>query len=67
MTASSANPAPAQLSPNAARLRFGGLMLGSMGVVFGDIGTSPIYGFKTAISQAAKGAVGGPRSSASCR
>ncbi|MEO8812468.1 MAG: KUP/HAK/KT family potassium transporter, partial [Caulobacteraceae bacterium] len=33
-------------------------MLGSMGVVFGDIGTSPIYGFKTAISQAGRGAVG---------
>jgi KUP system potassium uptake protein len=42
----------------AARRRFGGLMLGSMGVVFGDIGTSPIYGFKTALSQAARGAVG---------
>ena len=38
--------------------RFAGLMLGSMGVVFGDIGTSPIYGFKTAITQAARGAVG---------
>ena len=35
-------------------------MLGSMGVVFGDIGTSPIYGFKTAISQAARGRVGDP-------
>ena len=33
-------------------------MLGSMGVVFGDIGTSPIYGFKTAISQAARSVVG---------
>jgi len=33
-------------------------MLGSMGVVFGDIGTSPIYGFKTAVSQAGRGAVG---------
>ncbi|MDQ2859718.1 MAG: potassium transporter Kup [Pseudomonadota bacterium] len=42
----------------AARWRFGGLMLGSIGVVFGDIGTSPIYGFKTAISQAGRGAVG---------
>ncbi|HEY5107540.1 MAG TPA: potassium transporter Kup [Caulobacteraceae bacterium] len=41
-----------------ARRRFGGLMLGSMGVVFGDIGTSPIYGFKTAINQASRGAVG---------
>nr|MBA3811748.1 KUP/HAK/KT family potassium transporter [Caulobacteraceae bacterium] len=38
--------------------RFGGLMLGSMGVVFGDIGTSPIYGFKTAARQAARGAIG---------
>ena len=35
------------------RKRFARLMLGSMGVVFGDIGTSPIYGFKTAITQAA--------------
>jgi KUP system potassium uptake protein len=33
-------------------------MLGSMGVVFGDIGTSPIYGFKTAVSQAGRGVVG---------
>ncbi len=33
-------------------------MLGSMGVVFGDIGTSPIYTFKTAIAQAANGTVG---------
>jgi KUP system potassium uptake protein len=38
--------------------RFGGLMLGSLGVVFGDIGTSPLYGFKTAIAQAARGGVG---------
>jgi KUP system potassium uptake protein len=42
------------------RGRFFKLMLGSMGVVFGDIGTSPIYGFKTAINQAARGAVGEP-------
>lgn len=40
------------------RKRFAGLMLGSMGVVFGDIGTSPIYGFKTAVTQAARGVVG---------
>ena len=39
----------------ATRKRFGRLMLGSMGVVFGDIGTSPIYGFKTAVSQASRG------------
>jgi KUP system potassium uptake protein len=52
--------ATASASPSAARRRFAGLMLGSMGVVFGDIGTSPIYGFKTAISQAGRGAVGRP-------
>ena len=40
--------------------RISGLMLGSMGVVFGDIGTSPIYGFKTAITQASRGGVGEP-------
>ncbi|HEY2483489.1 MAG TPA: KUP/HAK/KT family potassium transporter, partial [Caulobacteraceae bacterium] len=44
----------------APRRRFAGLMLGSMGVVFGDIGTSPLYGFKTAIVQAARGHVGTP-------
>jgi KUP system potassium uptake protein len=46
--------------PPGARKRFGGLMLGSMGVVFGDIGTSPIYGFKTALTQASRGPVGDP-------
>ena len=46
--------------PTGGRKRFAGLMLGSMGVVFGDIGTSPIYGFKTAITQAARGTVGDP-------
>ncbi|MBV8593023.1 MAG: KUP/HAK/KT family potassium transporter, partial [Caulobacteraceae bacterium] len=39
------------------RGRFGALMLGSIGVVFGDIGTSPIYGFKTALTQAARGTI----------
>jgi len=33
-------------------------MLGSMGVVFGDIGTSPLYVFKIAAGQAARGVVG---------
>ncbi len=33
-------------------------MLGSMGVVFGDIGTSPLYGFQGAVTAAAHGAVG---------
>ena len=41
-----------------ARRRFAGLMLGSMGVVFGDIGTSPLYGFQGAVVAAAHGPVG---------
>jgi KUP system potassium uptake protein len=32
-------PAPASLSPSAKA----GLSLGALGVVFGDIGTSPLY------------------------
>ena len=40
------------------RKRYLGLMLGSMGVVFGDIGTSPLYGFQGAVTAAAHGAVG---------
>lgn len=28
---------------------FGGLLLGSIGVVYGDIGTSPLYAFREAI------------------
>ena len=59
MNASSARAAVAPPSSNAARLRFGGLMLGSMGVVFGDIGTSPIYGFQGAVTAASHGAVAG--------
>lgn len=56
MTAQSASGG----SSRAATLRFGGLALGSLGVVFGDIGTSPIYAFRTAVSQAGRGAVGRP-------
>ncbi|HEX7885546.1 MAG TPA: potassium transporter Kup [Phenylobacterium sp.] len=35
-----------------ARRRFWGLALGSIGVVFGDIGTSPLYAFREALGQA---------------
>ncbi|MGH6992108.1 MAG: potassium transporter Kup [Caulobacteraceae bacterium] len=35
-----------------------GLAIGSVGVVFGDIGTSPLYAFQAAMGQAAKQAVG---------
>jgi KUP system potassium uptake protein len=34
---------------------FWGLMLGSIGVVFGDIGTSPLYAFREAVTDAAHG------------
>jgi KUP system potassium uptake protein len=34
--------------------RFWTLALGSIGVVFGDIGTSPLYAFREALAQAAK-------------
>ena len=36
----------------------GGLTIGALGVVFGDIGTSPLYAFKVAIGQASRGVVG---------
>nr|Q07Q28.1 RecName: Full=Probable potassium transport system protein Kup 2 [Rhodopseudomonas palustris BisA53] len=35
---------------------FGALTLGSIGVVFGDIGTSPLYAFREAVHVAAEGA-----------
>jgi KUP system potassium uptake protein len=35
---------------------FWSLMLGSIGVVFGDIGTSPLYAFREAVADAAHGA-----------
>ena len=46
--------------PNGAKpslKRFGALTVGGLGVVFGDIGTSPLYAFKAAIGQAARGVV----------
>jgi len=41
--------------------RFWPLMLGSIGVVFGDIGTSPLYSLKTAFGQLHEGALGPPQ------
>ena len=34
---------------------FWGLTLGSIGVVFGDIGTSPLYAFREAVHNASHG------------
>ena len=54
---STADPAGSP-GAHAARKRFGALVIGSMGVVFGDIGTSPLYGFQGAVTAAAHAAVG---------
>ena len=40
-----------------ARERFWGLALGSVGVVYGDIGTSPLYGFREAARAASDNAL----------
>ena len=47
--ASAANGADNEVRPH----RFWALTLGSMGVVFGDIGTSPLYAFRVALQAAA--------------
>lgn len=47
---------PAPRPPGSApRPAFLGLVVGSIGVVFGDIGTSPLYAFKESISHIASG------------
>jgi KUP system potassium uptake protein len=51
---------PASPSHLPARGRFWALAIGSIGVVFGDIGTSPLYAFKTALGEAAKDGVSRP-------
>jgi KUP system potassium uptake protein len=40
------------------RSGFWGLAVGSIGVVFGDIGTSPLYAFQAAMAQATKDPIG---------
>jgi KUP system potassium uptake protein len=46
----------AQAHEGQATSGFWGLTLGSIGVVFGDIGTSPLYAFREAVTHAANGA-----------
>jgi KUP system potassium uptake protein len=61
LTASTANPAaPTEIHPTT---RFWTLTLGSIGVVYGDIGTSPLYALREAVV-AAVGAGGTPTQSA---
>ena len=47
MSVSLAAPQPSHAHPQG---RFGTLVLGAIGVVFGDIGTSPLYTIKEAFS-----------------
>ncbi len=52
--------APAHLpahAPAKSRARFWGLALGSVGVVYGDIGTSPLYAFREGLTQASHAGV----------
>src|SRR6185312_13550074 len=56
----SASALPADVAPvgshgSAARPAFAALVVGSIGVVFGDIGTSPLYAFKESISHVVRG------------
>ena len=47
-------------SSHRASSRFWALAVGSVGVVFGDIGTSPLYAFKSALGEAMKGGITRP-------
>ncbi|GLR83736.1 potassium transporter Kup [Bradyrhizobium iriomotense] len=64
MTSEVAVPAPETVAANGhadahTTAGFGALTLGSIGVVYGDIGTSPLYAFREAVT-AASGAEGAP-------
>ena len=50
-------PADAKSASAAHKTGFWALAIGSVGVVFGDIGTSPLYAFRLALQQAAHGPV----------
>ena len=68
MTSDVAVPAPETAAANGhgeahTTAGFGALTLGSIGVVYGDIGTSPLYAFREAVMVAA-GAEGSPTTAA---
>ncbi|KKC24064.1 potassium transporter Kup [Sphingomonas sp. SRS2] len=44
-------------SGQSARIKTGALTLGAIGVVYGDIGTSPLYAFREALAQSAAGGI----------
>src|SRR5215210_6039833 len=55
MSIAHASSAPAEAKDNHARAGFWTLTLGSVGVVYGDIGTSPLYALKESLTAAAGG------------
>jgi KUP system potassium uptake protein len=56
--------AQADTAPASDARRFGVLVIASIGVVYGDIGTSPLYAFKEAVAAASGGAGAAPQSGA---
>src|SRR3954469_15129047 len=55
MSIAHASSAPAEAKDNHARAGFWTLTLGSVGVVYGDIGTSPLYALRESLAAAAAG------------
>ncbi len=51
------NPTSTSPAPQGVKSQFWLLALGSVGVVYGDIGTSPLYAFREALAQTAKAGV----------
>ena len=49
-----AHSSPEPAAPGARAARFGALWLGAIGVVFGDIGTSPLYAMREALAHAGR-------------
>ena len=61
----STSPAAVSTPAAAAHPAGAALLLGALGVVFGDIGTSPIYAFRETLRAAAGGEAGGGHGAAS--
>ncbi|MBS0242683.1 MAG: potassium transporter Kup, partial [Proteobacteria bacterium] len=60
MAQASATSASTEQDPSHVHGKFWALALGSIGVVYGDIGTSPLYAFREAVTQATKHGLAGP-------
>ncbi len=53
------SPAPGSTPNHAPNAKFAALLIGSIGVVYGDIGTSPLYAFREAVVAAKSGGLEG--------